>query len=125
MVSLMSIAAPSLRGRVSRRDVALSPHVWFAVWATFALFAASTAVLAFVMPDITQDRMFVLTAVLTTIAVVLSRLRAPEPGSAAIHVLLALVSSELGRTVMVVARQDSQESSQAEREAFSTAFEIP
>ncbi len=86
----MSIVAPSLRGRVSRRDVALSPHVWFAVWATFGLFAFSTLIITFVMPDISQARMVFLTAVLTTIAIVLSRLRAPEPGSPAIQVVLSL-----------------------------------
>jgi diguanylate cyclase (GGDEF)-like protein len=87
----MSFAAPSLVGRVSRRDVALSPHVWTALVGTFAVFTVGVVVLSFVMPGVSQLHMLVFAGLLLVTTAVFARMRAPEPGAPTTHLVLAAV----------------------------------
>ncbi len=62
----LPVELPDLSGRVSRRDIALSPAVWLIVWGTFALFAFAVAVLAAIDVDgVDRLRLIILSAALT------------------------------------------------------------
>ncbi|MBO9532385.1 MAG: diguanylate cyclase [Solirubrobacteraceae bacterium] len=81
--------APALSGRVSRRDIVLSPHLWSATGAMFAVYAVSCAVIAIGFGTFDDTRLLVLAGTLGTIAVVMLALRPPEPGSLATHAAIA------------------------------------
>lgn len=96
------IAMPALSGRVSRRDIALSPAVWTVVWGTFAMFAFATMLIAMLSPEgLDRDRIFLLSTSLAVIALGMSRMSAPEPDRPRTHALLAL--TYLGPMVAMLA----------------------
>lgn len=83
--------APALGGRLSRRNIALSPHLWSATGAMFAILGASTAAFPFFTDDFVAGRLWLLAAVLGTIAIVMLATRPPEPGTVVTHAVLAAV----------------------------------
>ena len=87
----MRLPAPSLGEQFSRHDLVRSPHVWFALYATFGVFAVATAGLSFVMPDVTPSHIWLLSAVLGVATVVFFKSQAPEPDTPAAHLLLAAI----------------------------------
>ncbi len=83
--------APSLGEQFSRHDLVRSPHVWFALCATFGVFAISTAGLSFVMPDVNGAHVRVLSAILAAATVLFFASKAPEPNTVQAHLLLSAV----------------------------------
>ncbi|MEH3052831.1 MAG: GGDEF domain-containing protein [Patulibacter minatonensis] len=82
---------PDLGGRVSRRDIALSPAVWIVVWGTFAMFAAASALIGFIGPEeLNRTSVLALSALLAVIAIAMVRMPPPEPDTPRTHALLAL-----------------------------------
>lgn len=87
----LPITMPGLSGRVSRRDIALSPAVWLVVWGTFALFAVAVGLMVVVdVEGVDRGRLVVLSGGLAVAAAVMSRMPPPEPDAARTHGLLAL-----------------------------------
>ncbi|MDQ8044369.1 MAG: diguanylate cyclase [Patulibacter sp.] len=86
----MSRFTPALRGRVSRREIALSPHVWFAVALAFAVFAVGCGFTGLFVHPFTTTRMLVLSGGLAAIAVGIALRPPPEPDSITTHVVIAL-----------------------------------
>lgn len=82
--------SPVLTGRVSRREIALSPHVWFAVSLAFALFAAACLVMWVGIAPFQRPRTAYLAAGLGVVAAGLALRRAPEPNTPMTHVVVAL-----------------------------------
>ncbi len=86
-----SLQMPDLSGRVSRRDIALSPAVWLVVWGTFALFAVGVGALAILdIDNVDRTRLMILSGALALTAAAMSRMAPPEPDRARTHALLAL-----------------------------------
>ncbi|MBO9532386.1 MAG: GGDEF domain-containing protein [Solirubrobacteraceae bacterium] len=77
-------------GRVSRRDIALSPAVWIVVWGTFALFGVLCCLIGLLGLGFQSQQIFILGAALLGIAFVMSRMAPPEPDTRTTHALLAL-----------------------------------
>ncbi len=82
---------PQLGAQFSRHELVRSPHVWFALWGTFAVFTVAIALLAFVMPGVDTTRMLGLSAALGVVTVVLFASSAPQPDTIQAHLLLALI----------------------------------
>lgn len=68
----------------------MSPHVWFAVAASFAVFALACVVLFLTLPTFGTPKMAALGAGLALVATVLARMPAPEPDSISTHIVIAL-----------------------------------
>ncbi|MBJ7472032.1 MAG: diguanylate cyclase [Solirubrobacteraceae bacterium] len=83
--------APNLGEELSRHDLVRSPHVWFALWATFGALAISCVGLSFVMPGIDSGRLQVFSAGLVVVTIGLFLSHAPEPNTPTAHLLLALI----------------------------------
>lgn len=86
----MARMSPVLTGRVSRREIALSPHVWFAVSVAFALFAGACFVMYLAVAPFERPRTAYLAGGLGAVAVVLAMLRPPEPNTPMTHLTVAL-----------------------------------
>lgn len=82
--------SPVLTGRVSRREIALSPHVWFAVSVAFALFAGACLVMYVAVAPFERPRTAYLAGGLGAVAVVLAMFRPPEPNTPMTHLTVAL-----------------------------------
>lgn len=82
---------PQLGAQFSRHELVRSPHVWFALCATFATFTVAVAILALVMPGVNPTRMFTLAGLLGIATVFLSVSQAPQPDTIQAHLLLALI----------------------------------
>lgn len=83
--------APALGGRLSRRNIALSPHLWSATGAMFAILGAATAAFPFFTDAFVATRLWSLAAVLGVIAALMLATRPPEPGTVITHAVLAAV----------------------------------
>ncbi|MEH3055119.1 MAG: GGDEF domain-containing protein [Patulibacter minatonensis] len=88
----MSRFSPNFGGRVSRREIALSPLVWLAVPTSFAFFAVTCGGIALLTRVDHPLLLASFAALLGVIAVVLARLPAPEPDAALTHVVILLAS---------------------------------
>lgn len=98
----LPVQLPDLSGRVSRRDIALSPAVWMIVWGTFALFAVSTALVVVVgVRGVDHDRLIILSIGLGIVAGALSLMSPPAPDRPRTHAVLAL--TYIGPTLAMVA----------------------
>lgn len=85
--------AATLGERISRHDLVRSPHVWFALCATFGLFAVAISGLWLLgwPREASSHRMALLAIGLIGVTVLLARMNAPPPDSPRAHALLALV----------------------------------
>lgn len=83
--------APALGGRLSRRNIALSPHLWSATGAMFAVLAVSNATFPLLTDAFAAERLWALAAILGTIAALMLATRPPEPGTLVTHAVLASV----------------------------------
>jgi diguanylate cyclase (GGDEF)-like protein len=93
--------APALGGKVSRRDIVLSPHLWAATGAMFAIYAVTVLVIALAFGTFDDARLLPLSGGLALVATIILAARAPEPGSVATHAVLA--ASYLGSAAAVAA----------------------
>ncbi len=82
---------PQLGAQFSRHELVRSPHVWFALCGTFAVFTIAISILAFVMPGVDTTRMLGLAAALAAVTGVLFASSAPQPDTIQAHLLLALI----------------------------------
>ena len=82
---------PELGEAFSRVELARSPHVRFALCATFGVFAAVTGLLTLVMPHVDRGHLLVLSGVLAVVTVVLCATRLPQPDSFGAHLLVVVV----------------------------------
>ncbi len=86
----MARMSPVLTGRVSKREIVLSPHVWFAVSAAFVLFAGACFLMWLAVDPFQRPRTLWLAAGLGLVGVLLALRRAPEPNTPITHVVVAL-----------------------------------
>ncbi|MFT4034115.1 MAG: GGDEF domain-containing protein [Patulibacter sp.] len=87
---MIDALVPKFFGRVSRRDVALSPAVWLVVWGTFVLFGLLCVGVVLFDFGFNDTRVLTLAVVLFVIAALLARMPPPEPDTRRTHALLAL-----------------------------------
>lgn len=85
----MSPGVPQLDGRFLRRDLTRNPWIWRTTAATFAMFAAAVFGLRFALPDVQPIPMYALVVALAIWSVILFATRAPAPGSAWAHAVVA------------------------------------
>lgn len=83
--------APALGGRLSRRNIALSPHLWSATAAMFAIVGVATGLFPFLTDAFVASQLWALAGVLLGISAVMLATRPPEPGTLATHAVLASV----------------------------------
>lgn len=83
--------APALGGRLTRRNIALSPHLWSATGAMFAILGTATAAFPFFTDAFVGARLWSLAAALGAIAALMLATRPPEPGTVVTHAVLAAV----------------------------------
>ncbi|MBO9531386.1 MAG: diguanylate cyclase [Solirubrobacteraceae bacterium] len=86
----MSRFSPSLGSRLSRREIALSPLIWWAVSAGFAFFGAACFALAILLPLHHPWVMTAFSGSLLVVSVALARIPPPEPDAPITHVVIAL-----------------------------------
>lgn len=77
-------------GRVSRRDIALSPYVWRVVWLTFGLLTIGVAFLGLTGAAPNPGPTLGLAALLGISTVVLARMAPPDPDTPRTHAVLAM-----------------------------------
>lgn len=77
-------------GRVSRRDIALSPYVWRVVWLTFAALTLGVFALAALGVAPNPGPTYGLGALLAVSTVVLARMAPPDPDTPRTHAVLAM-----------------------------------
>jgi diguanylate cyclase (GGDEF)-like protein len=99
--------APALGGRLSRRNIALSPHLWSATGVTFALFAISCLVIPALTDAFDAERVRIFGGMLAVVSLVMFATRPPEPGAIATHAVLASVYVGAAGSVVAFAPQGS------------------
>lgn len=77
-------------GRVSRRDIALSPYVWRVVWLTFAALTVGVVGLAATGLAPNEGPTYGLAALLGLSTVMLARMAPPDPDTPRTHAVLAM-----------------------------------
>lgn len=92
--------SPALRGRLTRRAIAHSPHVWRVTGATFLVFALVHAAVALTVPEFSATHLVLQAALVGALGIGFLLTRPPELGSPAAHCAVAAVYGSIATAVL-------------------------
>lgn len=91
---------PALRGRLTRRAIAHSPHVWRVTGATFLVFALVHVAVALTVAEFDAPKLFLQAGLVGVLGLGVLLTRPPELGSPAAHVTVAAVYGSIATAVL-------------------------